>query len=163
MTYRGGDGVWSVYHHQCCCSINLLAIHFRSGVWAFGTYGVPVLSSFFMMDSYLLFACKTKTQWHIVYICCCYQAWAILRVCFYLILLLCGCCFSLKVFVWYFAIVGYFSCKTRLNLKFDCLFVVLDLLDSVVWSLFGRISAFGTCSDLNYFSVSTGFCWNWLW
>jgi hypothetical protein len=68
-----------------------------------------------------------------------------------------------KFFVWYFAIVGYFSCKTRSNLKSDCLFVVLDLLDSVVWSLFGRISAFGTCSDLNYFSVSTGFCWNWLW
>ena len=64
-------------------------------------------------------------------------------------LILCNC--------WIFFLQNSFK-PTRSNLKSDCLFVVLDLLDSVVWSLFGRISAFGKCSDLNYFSVSTGFC-----
>ena len=33
--------------------------------------------------------------------------------------------------------------ETRLNLNIGCLFVVLDLLDSVVWSLFNRISFLG--------------------
>ena len=120
MTYRGGDVVWAMYHHHGrCCSINLLAIHFRSGVWAFGTYGVPVLFVFLLVAfamSYLLVAWKTKTLWHTVYIyiCCCYAAAKLERFCgcvalccwyavVVLLFLVCCCCCCCYVAVTYLA------------------------------------------------------------
>ena len=65
--------------------------------------------------------------WWRVILCCRVQNKNTLTYCIYTYI---RCCYAV-------------SCETRLNLNFGCLFVVLDLLDSVVWSLFNRISFLG--------------------
>ena len=95
--------------------------------------------------------------WWRVILCCRVQNKNTLTYCIYTYI---RCCYAV-------------SCETRLNLNFGCLFVVLDLLDSVVWSLFNRISFLGhvliwtiplwglAFVEIDFGRISTVFRWNW--
>ena len=127
----------------------------RSGVWAFGP--MVVWSSFWCWR--VILCCRVQNKNTLTY--CIYTY---IRCCYAVMLLLLVESFRLILFVWYF------SCKTRLNLKSDCF--VLYLLDSVVWSLFNRISflvhvliwTISLCRlafvEIDFGRISTGFRWN---
>ena len=136
MTYRCGDVVWAMYHHRGrCCSMNSLAIHFRSGVRAF----MLTCSNLYIVYAWLCWqhlrgvllvvVWKTKIS-YILYIyvqllCCCY-ACAILWVCCCHVadmLLLC-CCYAAAMpllCTWY---VVLFCCYAVAVLMLCCCAVV---------------------------------------
>ena len=177
MTYWGGDVVWAMYHHHgCCCSINLLAIHFRSGVWAFGTYAVPVLICTLSMrgcvgsicdELFLWLRGKQKYPWHIVYIyihmlllCLCNSVGVLLLCCWYVAvaLLLCCCYGAVMHLVCRFVLLLCCCCTDAMLLCCCCFslkvfsFVVLQwpFMESILLKLF----IVGT-----YF-VKVRFCWS---
>ena len=153
MTYRVVMSV--VYVPSPMLSISLLVIHLALGCELL--IPMVVWPSFWWWR--VIACCRVQNKNTLTY--CIYTY---IRCCYAVMLLLLIESFRLILFVWYF------SCKTRLNLKSDCF--VLYLLDSVVWSLFNRISflehvliwTISLCRlafvEIDFGRISTGFRWN---